>query len=72
MSANSEKVSDTDEFLRSITLSVEELRRLYPWAPWVGAHSGRWFESPNVIDLWSRLSEARRIEIYRRLRHRRA
>ncbi len=66
--STSPEVSD-EEFLRSISLSVEEIRRRYPQrAAWMCASSSRWFESPNVIDLWSRLSEERQAEICKRLR----
>lgn len=67
MSAGSRKVQD-EEFLRDVTFSVEELRQRFPWAPGLSASRHRWFESENVIDLWSRYDAAERIAIYQRLR----
>ncbi len=53
-------------FMREMTWSEEKRRLRYPWMPWNGGY--RWFESPNVIDIWPHYSEAQRFEIYKRLR----
>jgi hypothetical protein len=52
--------------MRTIIFPEEE-RRLFTSVPWNGGY--RWFESPNVVDLWSHYSEAQRFEAYKRLRH---
>jgi hypothetical protein len=65
-SLKEEPLDDDVAFMRQMTWSEERRRRTYPWKPWNGGY--RWFESPNVIDLWPHYSETQRIEIYRRLR----
>lgn len=53
-------------FMRKMTWSEEERRQRYPWTPWNGGY--RWFELPNVVDLWPHYSETQRFESYKRLR----
>jgi hypothetical protein len=58
--------SDEDTvFIHTMTLSEEERRQRHLWMPWNGGY--RWFESPNVADLWAHYSAAQRMEIRQRL-----
>jgi hypothetical protein len=57
---------DDDMFMRRMTWSEEERRQRCPWTLWNGGY--RWFESPNVVDLWPHYSEVQRFENYKRLR----
>jgi hypothetical protein len=48
-------------FWQKLILPEEERRRLFPTMPWIASY--RWFQSPNVIDLWHYRSPAQRCRI---------
>lgn len=57
---------EDDEFMRKIVAAEEQRRHFYPHIKWVPGQY-RWFESPNIIDLWQRYSATERAAISQRL-----
>jgi hypothetical protein len=55
-----------ETFWQKRILPEEERRRQFPTMPWIGSY--RWFQSPNVIDLWPYRSPTARARISAMLR----
>jgi hypothetical protein len=66
-----ERKLDRDEaFMHEIVISEEQRRQFYPHLKWTPGQF-RWFETPNVVDLWRLYSAKEKAAIYRRLSSRR-
>jgi hypothetical protein len=57
---------EDEEFMRRIVVSEEYRRRYYPHIKWLPGQF-RWFETTNVIDLWSHYDPAELAAICYRL-----